>query len=299
MMTLDRFRTVETPIYFKNKEEFQALGVRSLRKDLPWHYKPLGLQWDSNGGYGTSIALIDTGVYPLHPCLSGGNLKCYPLNIFGNYTYGEHGTATCSLLLGNGTKGVYGLAPKTTVHSFPALIPEGRGSADKVVKALRKARDLAVDVVNISLGSKSENRRITREIRNCLRDGILVIVAGGNNGNTGGVMYPAKQEGVISVGAVDRLLNLSPFSSTQDLGDIDVVAPGQNIRVALNSKGVGEVSGTSFAAPIVSGIVLRLISLGVKITPEIVMQKAFDLGLPGLDASTGFGLVDYHAMLKQ
>lgn len=298
-MILDRFTKVEAPIYFKNKEEFQALGIRSLRKDLPWHYKPLGLQWDSNGGYGTSIALIDTGVYHLHPCLSGGDLQGHTLNLFGNYTYGEHGTATCSLLLGNGTKGVYGLAPKTTVHSFPVLSPEGQGSADKVVQALRKSRDLGVDVINISLGSKSENRRITREVRNCLKDGILVIAAGGNNGDTGGVMHPARQKGVLSVGSVDRLLSLSPFSSTQDLGDIDVVAPGQNIRVALNSKGVGEVSGTSFAAPIVSGIALRLASMGIKVTPEIITQKAFDLGLPGLDVSTGFGLIDYNAMLKQ
>lgn len=296
MPITDRFHKVENPIWFKNEDEVTALATRSVGGGLPWHFKALSLDYDPNYGNNTSVALVDTGVNINHKSFKGAFIEPLGFNRMKSYSYGEHGTATASLLIGNGFNNIHGLSPKTKLFAMQALSKDGIGNMHKVISSVKEARKLKVDVINLSLGSYKPNRKLMREIDKALGDGIIVVAAGGNNGRGSGVMYPALHPGVLAVGAVNELLELCGFSSTGELGDIDVVAPGARIRVATNRRGAGKMSGTSFASPLVTGIILRAKSMGIPVTKDLIMQTSFDLARPGEDRGTGWGLVDFEAL---
>ena len=297
MILIDKFNTVKTPIYFKNTEEFGELATRGLRRK-GWHFNFLGLENLPGDGRGIKTAILDSGVNVFHPTLEGANIETVKLSQYGTFRSGEHGTFVASLLAGNGTKQVHGIAKKGEYYSIPVLSPSGFGSVDKVVKGLHLADELGVDFINMSFGTRKPSRRLTKIINKLTNKGVVIVCAGGNSGIHGGVMHPAKHGRVISVGSVNSFGEISSFSSTEDLGDIDIVAPGDQIYGALNGKGSGRMSGTSFAAPIVTGVSMALKSAGYSVNKEILELAATDLRTPGLDEYSGFGLLDYRPILR-
>jgi serine protease AprX len=142
-----------------------------------------------------------------------------------------------------------------------------------------------------------------------VRKGIVVVAAAGNEGN-GSWQYvtaPADGPGVISVGAVDvpppgeRDPLLAATSSRGPTADgrikPDLVAPGQGVVVAdIRGGGYVRNNGTSFAAPLVSGVCALLLQIHPSWTPaqvqEALRRTAADLGPAGPDTAYGWGQVD-------
>jgi subtilisin family serine protease len=101
----------------------------------------------------------------------------------------------------------------------------------------------------------------------------VVVCAAGNNpdGQKLSIIYPAFRHDVIAVGAVNQI---SMLSATSNMGDsLDVVAPGKDIWSTTINNDYNYGGGTSFAAPIVSGI----ISLCLSVNPSLTVQEVRDI----------------------
>jgi len=170
-----------------------------------------------------------------------------------------------------------------------------------------------VDIINISQEG-SDDTRIRQAVANAVSHGVIVVASSGNAGNSG-PKYPAAYPGVISVGMTTTSDAPHP-SSEEGVGvDVTVAAPGDAIVSLLPSGPQGATStetylkssqiwntepGTSFAAPIVTGVVALMLQKAkaedVTLTPAEVMRR-LELTAdppPGAvpDAQLGYGTVN-------
>jgi subtilisin family serine protease len=125
---------------------------------------------------------------------------------------------------------------------------------------------------------------------------VLVAAAGNNNGT---VLYPAIYPNVIAVGSVDG--NNTRVSNSNTGEALDLVAPGLLIYSTIRN-GYGYNSGTSMAAPYVSGLAAVLYGIAGNGSSSLVtsqmISSARDLGAAGFDYEYGFGLIQMDAALK-
>ena len=121
---------------------------------------------------------------------------------------------------------------------------------------------------------------------------ILVVAAAGNDG--GAVLYPARYDSVIAVGATDADDNVPSWSNQGE--EVELVAPGVNVRSTWKGGGYKTESGTSMATPHVAGVcalMLGLDPLAIPDDPRTQLENsANDLDPVGRDETSGFGVVD-------
>ncbi|TWU09728.1 S8 family peptidase [Allorhodopirellula heiligendammensis] len=214
-----------------------------------------------------------------------------------------HGTHVCGIITGRGKERKVrydGVAPKTRLLVYKVLNDHGVGEDAWIIKAIddifRRNEDnseLAVHGVNLSLGGPFDATvygcgysPICKELRDLWRQGTLVCVAAGNEGqiqvstqdgpfdlNTSlSIGDPANFEDCIAVGSVNTdnpyLHGISHFSSRGPTTDgrikPDVVAPGERVRSCssdFNGSLYRELSGTSTACPHVSGMLAAFLSV--------------------------------------
>lgn len=104
----------------------------------------------------------------------------------------------------NGEQGVKGVAPKTEIHAYKVLGPYGSGSTEDVIAGIDKAVADGMDVINLSLGSETNNERSADSVavNNAMVAGTITVVSNGNSGLAEAtVTDPGTAELVISVGA--------------------------------------------------------------------------------------------------
>ncbi len=139
----------------------------------------------------------------------------------------------------------------------------------KIGKALEYALEENVDLVHLSLGWPESlmSVKLHNLIKKVMDKGILIVAASGNSAQTANI-YPCKIKGVVCVGALRANGDLAPFSNHGP--QVDFLAPGEKILstipkminpVGLPIEGYDYKSGTSQAAPLVSGALLFLKSL--------------------------------------
>lgn len=118
-----------------------------------------------------------------------------------------------------------------------------------VVKALSYAREMQVDVINMSFEAPLDNQMfsINNQLSYAYDEGIVLVGSAGNDGWSGGSTYPAFNSHVISVGAIDENENRANFSAYGK--DLELVAPGTDI----SSWKINYAEGTSFSTAMVSG----------------------------------------------
>ena len=237
-----------------------------------------------------------------------------------------HGAQVLSLLAGyESDRFVIGVAPDA--EYILAKTEENRTELpteeDRWIAGLEWADSLGARVVNSSLGYNiwddgsgyapgdldGETALTSRAAALAVRRGMVVVVAVGNEAldSRHYVTAPADAKGVIAVGSVDvpppdgmRLPQIAATSSRGPTADgrikPDVVAPGEGVVMAdLRSGGYLRSSGTSFAAPLVSGICALLLQAHPEWGPAEVLQAlrstALDLGEAGPDTVYGWGQV--------
>ena len=130
-------------------------------------------------------------------------------------------------------------------------------------------------------------------MRGMIQQGHHIVAAVGNDGPAAPPLYPAAYPGVIGVTAVDAGLRVLPEASRGP--QLLVAAPGANMAAAKTPNGYTTVRGTSFAAPIVAGL-LALLADEVNTTTaqhalSRLLSTAVDLGAPGKDPIYGYGLI--------
>ena len=194
----------------------------------------------------------------------------------------SHGTSVAGLA-GAATNNHIGIASynwNTKLLPLEALDDSGSGTTSGVVAAVYYAVDNGASVINLSLGGPAEDPALQTALNYAYTHDVVVVAAAGNCGTAGDagceglpapmMMYPAKNNHVIAVGATDSADKRASFSSYGPA--LDVVAPGSGTLVSplIDSRTApynytnaysGSLYGTSFASPIVSSLVSLIRSL--------------------------------------
>ena len=240
----------------------------------------------------------------------------------------DHGAAVASLIAAkqDGT-GVMGIDPNAMVDLYNPFDATGTASWTDVTAGIDALYKKGASVINASLGVPGSV--VSNEWVNILsgpllssRESSLVIVkAAGNEGvsqtqNVPWLLGLEPPNNLILVGSVDPNGQISSFSNTPGTACYTIlgmcaeqnklmyhfiVAPGELILVSDNSGGVTRMSGTSFAAPLVTGAVALLqdrwpwLANHADETAQIIFRSAKDLGAPGVDPVYGWGELDVQA----
>ncbi|MBV8033612.1 S8 family serine peptidase [Roseateles sp.] len=239
---------------------------------------------------GLRVGLVDGGVDRRHMALrqaGGASFGCE-----GRALPSEHGTAVASLLVGR-ERGFAGAAPKAELFAADVYCdrPDG-GSAEDVVRALAWMARERVAVVNVSLVGPA-NRLLERGVAALVGRGHLLVAAVGNDGPAAPPLYPAAYAGVVGVTGVNPSRRVLPEAAQGP--QVLLAAPGADMAVARSGGGYGVARGTSFAAPLVAGLLAAELRepdpAAASAAIERVAAKAVDLGAPGRDPVYGRGLV--------
>ena len=253
-------------------------------------------------GDGVLVAVLDTGVDDSNPSLTGQTFGGY--DIVNDMAFvtdkNGHGTACASLIAGKGGEGgVLGAAPKAKILPVKVMDDSGKSDGFAIAKGIVYAVEKGAKIINLSLGTTSETTLLDSAIDYALGKGVLVVAASGNEGKEG-ENYPSTVDGVLCVGAVDGEKWKAAFSNYGP--KVDLVAPGVLVAAAAPMGGVVLMSGTSSAAPLVSGAAANVWSENPNWSAEKVAEKlmaeADDLGSPGADDWYGAGLVNLYRALR-
>jgi len=318
--------SVERNYIFRVLTDFHGAGTKIPNDPLyisqKWHYEMINLPeaWSiTTGSQLVVVAVIDSGVDFGHPDLQGViydtgwdfvDENDSPQDLHG---HGTHVAGTIAALTNNG-QGVAGVAwgGDNGVKILPVRVlnAAGSGTPAQVAAGIIYAVEHGARVINLSLGSRGISEIIEKAVQYAYENDVVVIAATGNYkpGESTGVMFPAAYSETIAVGAVGPNGLLTGYSCFGP--EVDVVAPGGTSKTSGNgilstvitSSVYDYDSGTSMAAPHVSGLVALLMTRGisgVETIREILWQTADHPHLPknSRDNYYGYGLVDAHQAL--
>ena len=214
---------------------------------------------------------------------------------------------------GRGPDGVVGVAPEADILAVSAWIggessganPAGISIDDQIPEAVRWAVDNGASVINMSLGSTSPTwpESWDEAFLYAEQNDVVIVAAAGNRaGGSVQVGAPATMPGVLAVGGLDSGGAASRESSSEGIS-IGVAAPAENLVGALpGGLYASKWSGTSGAAPLVSGVAALIRSKYPDLTaPQVInriIMTAKDAGIPGKDTIYGHGILDADAAVN-
>ena len=235
------------------------------------------------------IGLIDSGVDGSHPSLAGTTIHRFGCD--GAMLPQAHGTAVASLLVGEAAD-FHGAMPGAELYAADVFCGNPGGSIALLAVALDWMAREGVPVINISLvGAKSV--LLTQLVRAMGRRGHLMVAAVGNDGPAAAPLYPAAYPEVIGVTGVDAKERVLPEACRGK--HVAYAAPGADMRAAALGNGWADVRGTSFASPIVAGLLAASLAHPdaeqARAARDRLTAVAVDLGAEGIDTTYGNGLV--------
>jgi len=149
--------------------------------------------------------------------------------------------------------GVIGTGPEIHLYAVKVLNKQGRGWLSDLIDGLEWCINNKMQVINMSFGSLNDNQSFYEAITKVDRAGIVQVASAGNYGEYGGqIAYPAKYPETIAVSAIDEYGNFALFSSYGS--QIDLAAPGVNIKSTYINSTYETMEGTSMSAAYVTGV---------------------------------------------
>lgn len=236
-------------------------------QELPWGVDRIDadLAWVTTKGLAIKVAILDTGIDLDHLDLQAnikGNVNTINPLKSGNDDNG-HGTHVAGIVAAvDNTIGVIGTGQEIYLYAVKVLSKTGSGWLSDLIEGLDWCINNKMQVINMSLGSSSDNQSFHDAITKTYQAGIIQVAAAGNNGGSGGaITYPAKYSETIAISAVDKNDQIAVFSSYGP--EIDLTAPGVDIKCTYNNGYYKILSGTSMACPHVSGTAALVLSTPV------------------------------------
>lgn len=273
---------------------------------LQWASSKIGADYAWNRTVGNSsllVAVVDTGVDFTHSDLLQNyvalgydwvNRDNNPMDDNG------HGTHVAGIIAAtlNNSLGVAGLA-QVSLMAEKSLDSTGEGFEAQLADGIIDAVDKGARIISMSWGSSENSNLIHKAIQYAYNHNVLLIAAAGNE-RTEQKNYPAAYSEVIAVTATDQ--NDSPAYFTDYGSWVELAAPGVEIYSTLRGGSYGYMSGTSMAAPQVTGVAALVWSKFPQETRDDVRARlrdtADDLGEPGFDVYYGYGRVNARKALE-
>ncbi len=234
-----------------------------------------------------------------------------------------HGTFVAGIIAAswNDKDGIAGINPFARLMVLKAINNFGHSRASYLAEAIAFAADHGARVINLSVGGKGMTKVEQAAVDYAYSKGVVIVVAAGNDGvqlTNYGIAGSDKVLTVAATGLDDKRVVFSNW------GRVSVAAPGIDIlslrarrtdtmlgipgvKYSASAAFVGDdnryyrASGTSFSAPMVSGLASLMIANDPTLTNRQVMNiiksTARDVGTPGVDQYTGYGIIDARAAL--
>ena len=239
------------------------------------------------------------------------------------WDFDGHGTFVAGLIAGSwkDKDGIAGINPFARLMILKAVNNFGHSRASYVAQAIAYAADNGARVINLSLGGKEPTKILQAAVDYAYSKGVVIVVAAGNEGADISKFGVTGSDKVLTVGTTGFDDQRAIFSN---FGKVSVAAPGMDILslrarrtdTMLGIEGVKytpgaadvgadkryyRASGTSFSAPMVTGLASLMIANDPSLTNRQVMNiiksTARDVGTPGVDQYTGYGIIDARAAL--
>jgi subtilisin len=261
----------------------------------------------TSGGLGIDVAVLDTGVMKEHLDLVNKIEQCVDFThqkfeiregkCDDGHGHGTHVSGTILADGGNDGLGIFGVAPEADLFAYKVCSNAGFCFADDIAKAIDYAAKQGAEIVNMSFGSDIQSLYIKDAINRNLH--LLYVAAAGNDGpETGSIDYPGANVKVIAAGAIDINENVPDWSSRGindgdyiiEEKEIEFATPGVYIESTYNDGCYVYMSGTSMAAPHVSGLAAKLWQGNAPDTRDYLQNIAKDIWEAGDDTATGVGL---------
>ncbi len=297
---------------------------------MQWNLRLVRLPeaWTITTGDETPIAVLDTGIDLDHADLAakiwtnegeipGNGLddddNGYVDDVHGwNFVAGTallapepHGTHVAGIAAAHTDNqiGIAGVNWQSTVMPLQVL-QNGSGSLDDLAEAIIYAADNGAQVLNLSLGGEIEEdarKTVDAAIAHARSQGCLLVASAGNNRTQPyPVLYPANSPQVMAVTATTA--DDVPWSNSNRGPEVDVAAPGVGIYSLSTDDSYASMTGTSMAAPHVSGLAALIWSVRPALTADqvahVITHTAQDTDTPGWDPRTGWGRIDALAAIQ-
>jgi subtilisin family serine protease len=265
--------------------------------------------WDTTlGSESVVIAVVDSGVKLDHPAFAGRLTPGY--DFVNNDALPDddagHGTHTAGIIAAavDDGAGVAGICPHCRIMPVKVLNAANLGSWSSLAQGIIYATDQGADIINLSVGAPTPSQTLAAAVQYALEHDVLLVAAAGNYANDT-PFYPAALDGVIGVSATTSTgerWERSNFGPSVDLS-----APGELIYSTyheLNNVygGYTYMSGTSMAAPFVSGLAGLVLSVSPQMSSAAVTEALLggvdDLGPAGWDADYGYGRINAARTLR-
>lgn len=245
------------------------------------------------------VAIIDTGIWLAHPELNIAGGVSYVTGVrSANDGYG-HGTHVSGIVAAKmDGAGIRGVAPNARLYAVKVLADNGSGTLSAVISGInwvtKNTRTKNIKVANMSLGFQGTSSTLDSAINKSVNAGVTYVVAAGNSVMDASTFSPASNPNVITVsamadsdgqcgglggwtgyGADDSFASFSNYGSA-----VDIAAPGVNIYSTYLNNSYAIMSGTSMAAPHVTGAVALVLAGNPTASPLTVRSVLITKGTP-------------------
>ena len=303
---------------------------------VPWgvdriHATEAWIITDGSSSGRIEVAIIDTGIDYNHPDLADniawgvsvlhGRVSEKPKDYRDRNGHGTHVAGIVAAL--NNSIGVVGVSPGVEIYAIKALKNDGSGWISDIILGIEQALlgpdgvldsdgdgiiagdpdDDAAEVISMSFGGSTDVQSLHDAIKEAYSYGVTLVAASGNEYSSSPA-YPAAYPEVIAVGASDQSDNVASFSNR----GAELTAPGVDILSTYPDDTYEVLSGTSMAAPHVSGVVALIQTTHLNKYGTILPVGNFTdmsnssvrgilhitseaLGVSGWDSEYGYGIV--------
>ncbi|MGJ8640250.1 MAG: S8 family peptidase [Opitutaceae bacterium] len=246
-------------------------------------------------GAGVMVAILDSGIQE-HSQFEDSVITHLDLTDAGIGSEGAgHGTSVASIIGGS-----EGLAPNSELLVVRVLDDQGIGNSFQVAEGIVRATDLGARIINLSLAVYQDSAVLRQAVSYANSQGVLLVAAAGNDGYDE-MPFPAAYDSVISVTAIDANSRQALFPNQSTA--IDIAAPGVSILTANEEQGTILFTGTSAAAPFISGTLAAMLSADPNLSNQQVLDtiksNLNEAGSPGEDSLYGDGIIDWDRLRER
>ena len=251
-------------------------------------------------GANVTVAVIDSLVDTAHPDLAGSIAGQFDAVTAADKP-DEHGTGMTGAIVAH--RRLLGVAPRARILAIHAFSPDAQHPQQATTQNIIAGIDWAIAkgarIINMSFAGPYDPM-LQLALKKARDKGVVLIAAAGNMGPQSPPLYPAADENVIAVTAIDENDKVMPQANQGP--HVALAAPGVNVLEAAPHATYNFTTGTSVAAAHVSGVAALILehnpTIDVATLEEVLFSTAKDLGAPGRDSIFGHGLVDPYRALK-